>query len=101
VECVGRGLDPGEVAPPLGFAHVVVISPCLAVDELAKDVGMAGMLGSLGNHADQKDTQRGVPPILRPMGDRPRGVELEILDGPVCVRASPLDMPATSGATPS
>src|ERR687897_161124 len=66
-KCVGRALNTGQmVRPPLGVAHVAMVWACSPVDRLAHDVGMPGVLSSVGQHSDQQGTEGGVTPLLRP-----------------------------------
>ena len=67
MERVGCLLHAGEVAgPPVGVADVVVVLSGPAVDQLADDVGMPGVLGGLGEHLDQQGAGGGVAAMLWP-----------------------------------
>jgi hypothetical protein len=65
-----------------------MISSGAPIDELADDICMAGVLGGLGDHANEQDPQGRVPPALRPVGYPPGGLQVELRDGLAPPRAS-------------
>lgn len=85
---------PGVILLPLGIvAEAVVIWSGFAVDELSQDIGVASMLGSLGDHANEQHAQGGGPAVFGPVRHLARGFECEIRDGPVGMRAGTLIEP--------
>ena len=63
-----------------------------AVDQFADDVGVAGVLVSLGDHPDQQDAKRCLPAAVGPVRDVAWGVQVELGDSEVGMRTGlPVD----------
>ena len=74
-ERVSSGLDPGDVRRPLVGRHVVGVAARVAVDRLAHDVAVPGVLRGLGDHPHQQVAEGGVAAALVPPRDPGRCVE--------------------------
>src|ERR1039457_4994004 len=89
--CVPLGLKRRAFhAVPVAFPPVLVTSrhvvvavpqPGGPVDELADDVGLAGMPVGFGNDVDEALVQRPLPPLTRPPRHVPKCVQAQRADG--------------------
>ena len=78
-EGVSRGFDLGYVGAPGGLVDGVLVLATFAIDEFPDDVGVAGVLGRFGDHADEKDPQSRVAAVLWPVRNRPWCLQVEFL----------------------
>jgi len=90
----GGVLDLVPIRPPPSLVArwkvgPAAISPDLAVDQLAKHVGVAGMSSDVDDHVDQRLVKRELASALRPPRHLTHGVEREGIDRRVGMGPSP------------